>query len=603
MKYHLFAAFIATSIVSAPAPGQHTIEQLAPENTIAVVGCDNVQSMMDNLKRTGVWELWQSDEIKETLHDFLEEFAQQVTDMYDELGMDEEDMTYPTGPAGFSLYTYTDEETMMPKMATFFFAHFGDEGEKFGALMDRLVEKTAEEWDTEFEFEEVMGREVIIIEKPPALEDPDELDEGDFGGMSFLPDPEDMVEDIERMYLVREGSLLLGASEMSALQTALEIIDGEGPDVLDSREDYQNARRQIGEADFYGLLLTRDLGDLVDSMDDTGMMRMMVGPSVNALIGDIGGMGFGGRSDGPTSMLEQTFTMYMPNGKGGIFSLLDIESPRGDLPAFVGPDAISYASYNFRFSGILDFVKGVIQSNPMLAMQAAEQMPVIEEFIHGLLDPLGSRIDTVSTLRRPIEAGSMGTFYAIECNDPQAFEEFIADKGAAMGLEPRDFLGHRIYAMDGNMLAMMTGGMDMSFALGLGGGRLFLGSTSGVEQALRTVGQEEQASLGDEAEFKRGVAALNNQPLIGWGYADIVDALEVQAHVGRIQMEQTIAQMEEFDPEMAAEMKAELQEQTSFYDKIDPELLRRYIGPSVWQMMSTEKGFVFRQYILKADSE
>ena len=58
------------------------------------------------------------------------------------------------------------------------------------------------------------------------------------------------------------------------------------------------------------------------------------------------------------------------------------------MPTFAGPESISYFTLNFEFDGVQEFVTNVIQSNPMLAMQMAEQLPVIEDGNHivGIVD-------------------------------------------------------------------------------------------------------------------------------------------------------------------------------------------------------------------------
>lgn len=603
----VLAALVAGGTLVAPAAAQLTIEQIAPENTVIVAGSDNVQTLMDDVQRTKLWDLWKSDEIQDLTKDFFEEFAQNMTKMYEDLGVEEGTLVHPKGPAGIALYTVTDEQTLMPKLAALLYADFADNADKFGTFLDALIAKAADEWDTEFDVEDLLGREVHVIQKPEAPEEPggdDDMDQQDMGmGNPFMPDPEKLMKQFDRLYVLRDGTRFLAASDPESLRTALEVIDGENEPVLGDREDFQAAHRQLGPCDSYGLLLARDFASAVDSLDESGMVRMMIAPSMPALIGKIGAIGLGYQPDSPNAMLEQRFTLYMPEGKAGIFKLLDISAPRQALPAFAGPDTISYAAVNFDFDGVLDFVRGVIQSNPMLTMQLAEQMPAIEDGIRQFCDPLGKHVQTLRTMRRPLAADSVGMVFAIECNDQVAFEKFIADKGAAMGMEPRDFLGHRIYTMSDGAMGMMTGGADVSFSLGLGGGQLFLGTTPGVEQALRTVGQDNQASLADDGEFHRAVGALGDDAMVGWGYTDVIDSMEATAFAERQQMEQTLKQMEEFDPEMAAEMKADMEEQKSFLDKLDLDLLRRYLGPAVWKIRATDDGYVMSYYMLESDAK
>lgn len=70
--------------------------------------------------------------------------------------------------------------------------------------------------------------------------------------------------------------------------------------------------------------------------------------------------------------------------------------------------------------------------------------------------------------------------------------------------------------------------------------------------------------------------------------------------MARKTMKESIEQMEEFDPEMAAEMKEELEEAGSVLDKLDVKLLKRFLGPSSWSVRSTDRGFVMTTLLLDA---
>ncbi len=600
MKKFLITSFAFICLLSAPAYSQFTIEQLAPENTIIVTGSDDVGNAFERVKRTSLWRLWKSKEIQDMTAEVMEEMASNLKTMYEELGVDEDALIPPDGAAGFALNTLTDEETGASHIALFAFADYGENADKFSELIDAFIQKIEEDNDLEFDEEELLGRTVRVIEIPEQMDEDMDEDFGfdDFGGNPFLPDVGAITDQVSVIYYLREGSLFLAASDLDNLRPALEAIDGEEAEVLGNREDFHEARNQLGEVDGYGLILTRDFGDLMAAVDDSGMIQMMIGQSVEALIGKIGAIGYGYHMDGRTAMLEQTMTIYMPEGKGGIFALMDMETPRSDLPSFVGTDAISYTSVNFKFDGVLEFIRNVINSNPMLAMQLGPQMPAIEEFINGFCNPLGSRMHLVGTIRRPIEADSMNTVVAIECRNQEQFEEFIVESGSALGMEPRDFLGHRIYVMD-----QLGQGMGMalpSISLGIGGGFLFLGTSVGVEQALRTTGQKHLAGLADDEEYQRAISALADGLQVGWGYSDYLTSLEVTRQVARKTMKESIEQMEEFDPEMAAEMKEELEEAGNVLDKLDVKLLKRFLGPSSWSVRSTDRGFVMTTLLLDA---
>ena len=61
-----------------------------------------------------------------------------------------------------------------------------------------------------------------------------------------------------------------------------------------------------------------------------------------------------------------------------------------------------------------------------------------------------------------------------------------------------------------------------------------------------------------------------------------------------------IDELKEIDPEGAAEADKRLQKSFALWNSIDYDLIRKYIGPSVWQVQSTADGFVASSYTLSA---
>jgi hypothetical protein len=299
-------------------------------------------------------------------------------------------------------------------------------------------------------------------------------------------------------------------------------------------------------------------------------------------------------------MTHQTVGVYMPNGKKALTELADHPAPRGDLPNFVTAQTLNYTTVNFDFSGLMDVIKGVVAGNPMLAMQAQEMMPTIEKNMAPIFAALGSKIHSASMLSGDKPSGVV----ALQCRDPQAFENAFAALAGQGGLEARDFLGQRIYTIDEQMAAQMMpmgGGAGQSMSIGIGGGNVYIGSTPGVEQALRSTGQTDGAGLAREPAFQRAANFLGNDPVIAWGYMDTVGSAESAIKAQQEQTKKMIEDMKEWDPESAAEMEKDLAANGDPLKDLDPAFLRQYIGPSVWKAASNDKGFVINMYLLPAE--
>ena len=84
----------------------------------------------------------------------------------------------------------------------------------------------------------------------------------------------------------------------------------------------------------------------------------------------------------------------------------------------------------------------------------------------------------------------------------------------------------------------------------------------------------------------------------GWGYGDPLKSLEIQTAVFEESNEAFFAEMEEYDPEMAAEMRADAAAGNSLQDSILKNL-SLFLGPMSWNMSTDDKGFTAETIMLK----
>lgn len=577
---------LAVGLCAAPAFAQLNIERVAPENSVLVVGMPNAQLTRERFERTALYDMWQSDEFKKMREDDPTGATDAFQEFLDELGVDRDELSLPTGAIGFAMFPVIDPETGRPEPGMLAFADYGAKADAIGALVLAALDRGERDRVLEFEVKEILGREVYEVR--PRDDDGDAFADEDFDPFAMMPSPQDLLGDIEQVYYVRDNNVFLMATDLGSLTETLDRIDGNVRRTMADREDFQAIMGQVGRDDMYFAFLTRDLMQIVSAFDDMGMM-MMMGPTVKAIFGDIRGIGMGARLDGNDAMVEGRWSVYMPAGKTGLPRLFDLSAPRGAVPAFVGPDAVSYGSVNVRFDQVVPVLRSIIQSNPLLAMQAGEIMPMIEGPVADILATLGNRVHSSATITRPLTAESLSGILAIEARDQQQFENIFGQFAPQMGLEPRDFLGQRIYAMDMGMM-----GPGMSFALGIGGNHIFLGAMEGVEQALRTVGQPDQAvTLEDDPSFRQATALLSQRQIIGWNYVNVIEMMAAMGEISKMQFEQMMEEMRRDHPEWADEMDADWGDD----DDVDWDLLRRYIGPMIGEMRSTEEGFVGTMFL------
>ena len=541
----------------------------------------------------------------------MTQMASEIEGAADEIGIEMSDLTCPDGTAGFALFPSMNEDTGLPGPGMLLVNDLGESFEQGQQLIETLVEKAGDEGAT-VERIELAGRTVHVVTAPQMDEEMDEDMDGDmdddwddFGGMEgFGPDPEAMLaESMSTSHIAFDGTRLFVTSSLDALQGAFDAIDGKGQSSIDGRRDYQALSNKLGDSDAWVMLLTRDIDSMMASLDPMGM-SMMVKPMATQMVGSLGGVGMGLRFSGDRAMAEQTLAFYMPTGTAGLTDLLNQPAPRGELPSFVGADVVSYTHVNFEFGGIADAIQPVLAMAPML-MGGMDPNGGPPPDIAGMIDQvtscLGNEMHMMQTLTRPIAADSLKQVMAIECTNPQQLSAMVGELGMAIGLAPRDFMGHQIFGMDPQMAAAMAqqlGGPSVEPpALGFSGNQLFIGPTAAVEAALRATGDRDGAGAAGNEVFQRCDDLLTSDDVVAWGFADTTQMLEAQQIMMNAQMEELGQFMDPAEIEMAmgpALMMMEL---------LTPEFMSRYLGPTAWEMTAQADGLTMKMFQLAPASE
>ena len=253
----------------------------------------------------------------------------------------------------------------------------------------------------------------------------------------------------------------------------------------------------------------------------------------------------------------------------------------------------------------MDFMRGLGAMNPMIG---AQLNPMIEQYgptIEKVCAALGPEVHSMVRITRPMTLDSLKTLYAIESSRPGDVEAVLAEYAAGMGLEARDFLGHRIYSMDFNPMAMGMDGMGgEGFSIGFGGGYVMIGNTSAVEDGLRASARADMPGLLDDPGYRRAVRALSAPRSVGWGVMSVVDYVDYFKNLGTMINDQMLEQMKEWDPEYARQMEEEFAAEPDMpWENFDVKMLDRYMGPISWEIRSRDDGFVVRYMILAPDDD
>lgn len=610
------AALVAASLLPGAAlrAADPTILDLAPESAVIVVGTSDLAQMRARVGRTAIGELWRSDAMEEQRRQMLDSIEEGLESMAESLGVEVESFATPEGEVALALFPVMNEELGLPMPGFLAVADFGGGAAGMKQVLQGGMTRLSEEDDVAFEEIEILGRTVIAF-VPPLDEAADEMigdaddgedddwdeEEWDAGGGGMMPDPDDLLRGIEKVFLVWEGERLVWSSSLDALTGALESFDGVDRPRLARRDDFRAVHDRIGDGDLYAVMLTRDLGSLVAGADPMGM-SMMVAPMLSQFVGSFAGAGMSMRFDASSAMVEQTAFISMPRGKAGLTALVDHGTPRAAPPTFVPADALSYSRMNMDFSGLGALVGQIAAMLPMM-MEMDPNQPGPADLVARFASCLGDEVHVVQSVERPIRAGSMQQTIAIRCTKPAELDGMLTELGAAIGMEPRDFLGHRIFTMDlSGMADAAMGGMIEAppVAIGLGAGWLFAGPAPSVEGALRSLDDRDRARLGEEAAFARAAALVGADPVVAWGYSDPVGIADVQRQAAEAQMRDLEALL---GPDALGDLDAGFGAAGAILAGLDAEVLRRHLGPSAWSLRSVEDGFLMKAWALEAEDE
>ncbi len=586
----MLTTIMATTLVlSATAGSDARIENVVIGETIFVMSIDNLGKATSFAEDNGICDVMCESIAAMMGEDKFDEACGEMSETWDELLADadiDEAPAWPSGYAGFAMYPVVDHES--GAISVGLFAMIEMDGGEWEPIIETMIERGEEQGlDMSVETVEIGGKDVWVIMGEDDWSDPLKYMAGGDGADS-------------RLYVAMENGYLLLGTDPDGIARGLVIVGGDAePGSLSENDDYQAVMRRLGDdGDAMGVIM---LENLVDAIMQPGFNQMaaMGLPILKGAFGDIDACGnivnFDPSDD---TLLESRYTVWMRDGREGLLGLIGEGGSNGDVPVFVGPTTISCGNFSFEFAKVSEWLSDFIGSQPMLQMQAGPQMDAALGMIKMATDPLGERIVTVTTLRQPIAADSLSRFLAIECEDQEAFEAFLNMVAPGFGTEPRDFLGFRVFSFDlgeGMMPGLpMSPGVDMTMSLAAAGGWAFLGNTPAVEDALRVIANPDAAAVShgpDEAIY-----LLPSGDSAGWGYGDFMEGLAAQMEIQRMQMSAMLAEMDEFDPEMANEMREEFGGQM---DAMPIDKLTAIFGPTSWTLQSDDNGFTSQAFILR----
>ncbi|MBT4583999.1 MAG: hypothetical protein HOC93_02840 [Phycisphaerae bacterium] len=582
--------FITTILVSSSliAAGDFKIEEVLP--TEAIFSCS-----VDDLKH--VCDSFVTKEQREKLHALMSEvfsdgeasemctvIEMQSKEIIAKAGISEDwQPETPVGYAGFGIYPVADFEAGTLGVAMLGVIELQDP--EVAKIAESMLENFTEMSGVELEMVNLAGEDVWMLD---SFIDPQFIEQVPMGfGQSLAMD---------RIYLGSVNGYMICGTEPDGVSRAIAATSGDIEDSsLATNETYIAMSAQVGQGDLEAVVMFDNLADLMIQVDQSLTVGMFL-PMLKAAIGDVDGFAesvtFAPSSD---VFLDAKYSMWMPNGRDGLLGIASAVSSPSATPDFVGDDTISYSQINVDFAKIAPWFRSVMGMNPMMPMPP-QQLDGMEQAIAAAVAPLGNTMHVVSSLSLPLTEESMGFLLAVECENSEAMETYLSAMMPMIGSEPREFLGYRMYPIEAPSAGMMSGGMDMSMSMAVGGGWTMLGMTHSVENALRLASDSDTAKDSENTNTAMNLISTDNAT--GWGFADMGESILAGSELAELQMANMIEEMEAFDPEMAAEMREQFDSQMKSTKAMN-ELVASFLGATAWTMEAGDQGFVAHAVLMR----
>jgi len=575
---------IPTIAMSAFILSDVLIEDALPDTTIAVVSVQNAEDLSNKLEAMGVCDAVcefaqlitsDNDEID------LTSYSSMCQNLFDVMGLEKDALPdCPSGMIQAGVYPVVDYEAGSVSVGLLAIAELGKS--QWSSIIENSMTDLASELNLQIEEVDLSGESVWMLSTTVNTS----VGDVDLSGI-----------DLERMYIALHSGYLVVGTDPDGVASAIGVINGkEEKDSLANSELWSELTSRVKDnGDASGAVLLTNLADTIMQMDDSGM-SMMILPMIKSFVGDVDGImeTVAFDSTGNTA-LDATYTIYMSEGRNGLLGLISEETADVEIPSYVTEDTLSYSQIQIDMDKVVPFLMQTISSNPMLAMQIGPQSDQIEQMLQQAFAPLGSRVHMLSTGYLPVDNESLGYLVAIECVDEPAFNDFLATVMPGMGADPTDFLGYQIYTTDlgGGMMLPM----DLSFSFTVAGGYVFIGSTRPVQQALRSIANPSNSTYANNDN--EALQYISRTGATGWGYADPAKSMEIQSQVMGEVSDDMFADMEAFDPEMAAEMRKEF-EDSQRQQAVLMKMFSGLLGQTSWILKTDSNGFTAHAVMLSA---
>ena len=590
MRRTLIAAALSLcATLAARAADLITIDRLAPKESWLVLGVDDYQAAAERWSHTPFSVWWNSEAVQKLVKEPLEKSRKDSADRLRELGLPEDAWSAPRTMGG-ALYAARDEQLDSDQAQFIMYGDWGDKADGVSGIFDAVLADFEKREPGRVKSVEIRGKKASAITVRPEEPKPEIGKDGRprrprprRGGMF---EEGGMFQHVSTIWYVRDGSRFLLGSVERDLDEAMGALEGQSRPSMSDDTDFKSALDQVSRGDGWAVLMT---GPMQRVAGTTGPQLAFLQPMLTALFGEVKAYAFSLTSDQTDAQFELNSGILVKGDRVGVFALPDPPVAASAPPKFVQGDAVGYGRMQVQFRDMMKLLETAVSNVP--EEMAATFEPTLQQYgpdLRKAFDALGPEVHVVQRYAsKPGESDpeTQGV-YGIACRDEQAVTGLMNLFLPEAGFEPRDFNGNTVFSADGG---------ETSF--GFGGGMFYMGTTQLVEQSLRGG----DGSLGESPACKQALAAVGTQPVLGWGYTDLVATLEVSR-------KSLIASASRYERNMVPKDQRDIADSvgldlpTGLVDalkELDVKSLQNAFGPMQWDMRAVSNGLFTRTRLLK----
>jgi len=586
MRRTILATLLALCALPARADETVGIERLAPADSWFVLGVDDLQASRARWESTPIHAWWSGESVQKLVREELERSSKQAKERLQKLGVDENAWSAPAR-AGVAMYAAHDEQLDSDQPHFLVFGEWSDGADGVASVFEAVMAEHEKERPGSVVATEIRGRKATAIRVKPEEPKP----EIGKDGRPRRPRPRrgglfeegGTFQHVETIWYVRDGSRFLLGSLQQDVDDALGVFEGQATSSVSEERDFRDALEQSGRGDGWMVLRTAPM-QRVAGLGGAQMSFMQ--PMLTSLFGEVRAYGFSLGIGGDEAQLELVSGILVQGDRVGLLALPDPARAASAPPGFVPGDAVGYGSIQLQLRDVMkrDRDRGQQRARGDVGDDRSDAAAVRSGSSQGLRS---ARSRGARDLARRPEQGRRRS----------------RGSGRLRGHLPRRTGGDGTAEPVPARGRLRAARLQRQHDLRRPGWRRLHGVRRRhvlhglVEQCLR--GGEQ--GLGDSAACKQALAAVGNDPVLGWGYTDLVAAIDARRQSLLASAKRTEGRMVPKDQrEIADRVGLDVPDGiVEELGEIDAKSLGEGFGPMQWDMRAVSDGLRTRLRLLK----